>query len=417
MVKPTNTDLVLTLDLDLDLDSNTKEPSVRVKHKQEVQIGTGVENGWIAELDEKLDEVRIEEIHPGRYGHQQQQHQPTSQQCSRSRSHSHSRPQSQPRSHKHRRQRSLSSLSSYSLPRTQSGSMTARQPVHGSQSRTQTHPTGLARARARSIDRSGSGGYVCSVLATWTAACGIGSGGGRPFSPGVPRGRGRTVGRHPTTLHLQHSEQVDLGKMEEEDKEGLSARVVVKEVDVDFNSEYVANSDSNLNAKLDLDLEINSIVPDRTVVFPSSSSRRRKESRGRELRSYSKLYEHLHPSGSGSPRSNSHPHSHSHSHSYSHSHSNAHSVTPCTPQPKLDPYTATLPTLIRALQTHTLTSVHIVETYLSQINAHNPTLRALCWVRDREAVLREASLCDQFRARGIVDWERTPLWGVPIVVK
>lgn len=73
--------------------------------------------------------------------------------------------------------------------------------------------------------------------------------------------------------------------------------------------------------------------------------------------------------------------------------------------------------MIQALQAHTLTSVQIIETYLTQIAEHNPTLRALCWVRDRESLLNEARMCDQFRARGIVDWERTPLWGVPIVVK
>jgi hypothetical protein len=91
---------------------------------------------------------------------------------------------------------------------------------------------------------------------------------------------------------------------------------------------------------------------------------------------------------------------------------------PPTARDKLfDPYTATIPTLIHLLQSSLIASTQIIETYLSQINLHNPTLRALTWVREREDVMREARVCDLYRSRGWVDWERKPLWGVPIVVK
>ena len=98
-------------------------------------------------------------------------------------------------------------------------------------------------------------------------------------------------------------------------------------------------------------------------------------------------------------------------------HSLVHHTSPATRDKLFDPYTATISTLTHLLQSSLITSTQIIETYLSQINLHNSTLRALTWVREREDVLREARVCDLYRSRGWVDWERKPLWGVPIVVK
>lgn len=391
-------------------------------------------NGWIAELDEKLDLVRIEE-------HQSQQQQ---QQHDYHQEESRSRAQSQ----RQRRQRSLSTHShphghghtrpqyiSAAAPVPINHDIAALQLVGGhkdkgtSQTRSRTRTLSQAGtrgqsqvqaragSRARSIDRFGAPAGGNAVANTYIH----GSGSGRPFSP-VVRGRGRT-GRLPSnsipaSFQLQPhslSDVQDVEKEKEKEKEEHTAKVVVKEVGLELNSD----GDRNTN-KGDKD-----VIASLVVASPSARRQRKEsKSRGRGGSSYNSIYQHFHPavgsSGSGSAHSHSPLHAHLHSHSPLHSHSHSHSTSPCPPQhptQKLDPYTATLPTLTQALQAYTLTSVQIIETYLAQIAEHNPTLRALCWVRDRESLLNEARMCDQFRARGIVDWERTPLWGVPIVVK
>ena len=352
------------------------------------------EGGWIAELDKKLDEVVLD---PHSFETQFQYHSHRDDGFGGHRMddpsqipiHGHGQVQTRGR---HRRQRSLSALhvrpwtsghhasNQISTPpaaQSQSQSAGLSQPHHNvtqlhtptyGQVRTRTQ----SRNRARSIDRS-----------ALPLGLGIGNGqnGGsnaRPFSPGMLRGRGRGRNAYATSLNIDSDAGVDAKgpSIEKGDKEKTqdAFHVSVKEVHPEP-----------------------SLFSDRVV---SSPSRRRWDSKNRDTHPHLTLYQHLHPT-------------HTPSHSPSPASAGCLNQTPH----KLDPYTATIPSLIRGLQTYTLSSVQIVEAYLTQINAHNPTLRALCWVRDRESVFREASQCDQFRARGIVDWERTPLWGVPIVVK
>ncbi|KAG7558169.1 hypothetical protein FFLO_02896 [Filobasidium floriforme] len=425
-------------------DAEVEDTTESVKKSAKESVKEKEANGWIAELDEKLDLVRIEEH---QIQHQHQHHHDYHQEESRS--------QVRSQSQRQRRQRSLSAHShphSQGQGHTRPQSISAAAPVPinhdvaalqlvgghkgkgtsqtGSRTRTvsqagaraQSQVQARAGSRARSIDRFGAPAGGNAFANTYIH----GSGSGRPFSP-IVRGRGRT-GRLPSnsipaTFQLQpHSILSDVQDVEQEkekEKEECTAKVVVKEVGLETNSD---GDHTNNTIKGDKD------VGSSLVIASPSARRQRKESksRGRGGNSYNSIYQHFHPavgsSGSGSAHSLSPLHAHLHSHSplHPHSHSHSHSASPCPPHhqtQKLDPYTATLPTLIQALQAHTLTSVQIIETYLTQIAEHNPTLRALCWVRDRESLLNEARMCDQFRARGIVDWERTPLWGVPIVVK
>jgi hypothetical protein len=410
---------------DAEVEDVTESAKESVKEKET--------NGWIAELAERLDMVRIEE-HQIQHQHHHDYHQEESRsraQSQRQRSRRSFSAHSNPHSHGHTRPQYISAAApvpiNYDIAALQSVGGHKDKGTSQTRSRTRTVSQAGARgqsqvqaragSRARSIDRFGAPAGGNAVANTYIH----GSGSGRPFSP-VVRGRGRT-GRLPSNSIPasfqvpQHSLSDIQGEEKEKEKVEHTAKVVVKEVGLELNSD----GDRNTN-KGDKDVSAS------LVVALPSARRQRKESksRGRGGSSYNSIYQHYHPaigsSGSGSAHSHSPLHAHLHSHSplHSHSHSHSHSASPCPPHhqtQKLDPYTATLPTLIQALQAHTLTSVHIIETYLTQIAEHNPTLRALCWVRDRESLLNEARTCDQFRARGIVDWERTPLWGVPIVVK
>ena len=422
--------------------SSSSKVATAIMLEQEIAAAKEEQTGWIAELDEKLDLVRIEE-HQIQHQHQHHHHHHDYH-------HSESRSRAQSQSQEQRRRRSLSAHShphSHNHGHTRPQYISAAAPVSinidiaalqlvgghkdkgtsQTRSRTRTLSQAGARAqsqvqaragsRARSIDRFGAPPGGNAVANTYIH----GSGSGRPFSP-VVRGRGRT-GRLPSNsipasfqVH-QHSLSGVQGEEKEKEKVEHTAKVIVKEVGLELNSDG-----DHTNNTIQGDKHVSSSL----VVASPSARRQRKESksRGRGGNSYNSIYQHFHPavgsSGSGSAHSHSPLHAHLHSHSPLHPHSHSHSTSPCPPHhqtQKLDPYTATLPTLIQALQAHTLTSVQIIETYLTQIAEHNPTLRALCWVRDRESLLNEARMCDQFRARGIVDWERTPLWGVPIVVK
>ena len=82
-----------------------------------------------------------------------------------------------------------------------------------------------------------------------------------------------------------------------------------------------------------------------------------------------------------------------------------------------DVLTATAVDLQERLELGTLTSVQIIEAYLSQITAHNHSglkLNALICVAPEESVLAQARKLDEERKEGRV---RGPLHGLPIIVK
>jgi hypothetical protein len=85
--------------------------------------------------------------------------------------------------------------------------------------------------------------------------------------------------------------------------------------------------------------------------------------------------------------------------------------------PVIDVYRAGAKDLIEALDSGRATSVQIMEDYLDQIDKYNGVLRAVTHVAPRQEVLRLARACDKQRAFGLVDRKRTPLHGLPVLVK
>jgi amidase len=82
-----------------------------------------------------------------------------------------------------------------------------------------------------------------------------------------------------------------------------------------------------------------------------------------------------------------------------------------------DPLTATCQDLQNLLETHTTTSVDIIETYLSQINKFDKTgicLNAMIAVAPRHLLLAQAISLDEERFNGKV---RGPLHGLPVILK
>lgn len=85
--------------------------------------------------------------------------------------------------------------------------------------------------------------------------------------------------------------------------------------------------------------------------------------------------------------------------------------------PEFDPLTASAYELSEMLNAGAITSVEIIEAYLHQIDQHNRRgrqLRALISVAPRHELMRIARRLDDERARGK---RRSPLHGIPIVLK
>ncbi|KAI1272252.1 amidase signature enzyme [Xylaria sp. FL0933] len=75
---------------------------------------------------------------------------------------------------------------------------------------------------------------------------------------------------------------------------------------------------------------------------------------------------------------------------------------------------ATAADLLHLLGTGKLSSVHLVEQCLAQIERHEPTLNALVSIAPRSVVLRIANELDEERRGGRV---RSPLHGIPVILK
>jgi amidase len=85
--------------------------------------------------------------------------------------------------------------------------------------------------------------------------------------------------------------------------------------------------------------------------------------------------------------------------------------------PLFNPLTTTALELQSHLQSGSLTSVHILETYLAQIEKHNHAgqkLNAIISVAPRDSLLAQAQKLDQERQEGKL---RGPLHGLPTIVK
>ncbi|KAJ4860480.1 amidase domain-containing protein [Trichoderma breve] len=79
-----------------------------------------------------------------------------------------------------------------------------------------------------------------------------------------------------------------------------------------------------------------------------------------------------------------------------------------------DPLTTTTVELQQRLASGKLNSVQIIETYLTQIDAHNPALNAFISLAPRDALRSIAAALDAERAAGSL---RGPFHGIPIVLK
>ncbi|KAK0765614.1 hypothetical protein N5P37_001551 [Trichoderma harzianum] len=79
-----------------------------------------------------------------------------------------------------------------------------------------------------------------------------------------------------------------------------------------------------------------------------------------------------------------------------------------------DPLTTTTVELQQRLVSGKLSSVQIIETYLTQIDAHNPALNAFISLAPRDALRSIAAALDDERAAGSL---RGPFHGIPIVLK
>ncbi|XWW97643.1 hypothetical protein V2A60_005628 [Cordyceps javanica] len=83
-------------------------------------------------------------------------------------------------------------------------------------------------------------------------------------------------------------------------------------------------------------------------------------------------------------------------------------------QPLFNPQTTNALELAQLLSRGRITSVEIVQTYLAQIEQHNPGLNALISQPPRENVLRAAARLDREREDGKL---RGPLHGIPVILK
>ncbi|KAH9905753.1 amidase signature domain-containing protein [Xylariomycetidae sp. FL2044] len=79
-----------------------------------------------------------------------------------------------------------------------------------------------------------------------------------------------------------------------------------------------------------------------------------------------------------------------------------------------DPLSATQRDLQRMLESGSVTSIQIIEQYLTQIEQYEPTFCILVSLPSREKILSVAAARDAERRRGRV---RGPLHGIPIVLK
>lgn len=79
-----------------------------------------------------------------------------------------------------------------------------------------------------------------------------------------------------------------------------------------------------------------------------------------------------------------------------------------------NPLTTTATDLQHLLATTSLTSVDLIQHYLTQIDRHNHKLRALISIAPRDLLLAVAAALDEERRQGRV---RGPLHGIPIVLK
>ncbi|KAL6833448.1 amidase signature enzyme [Trichoderma sp. SZMC 28015] len=82
--------------------------------------------------------------------------------------------------------------------------------------------------------------------------------------------------------------------------------------------------------------------------------------------------------------------------------------------PLFDPLTTTTVELQQRLISGKLNSVQIIETYLTQIDAHNPALNAFISIAPRDGLRSIAAALDAERAAGSL---RGPFHGIPIVLK
>lgn len=87
---------------------------------------------------------------------------------------------------------------------------------------------------------------------------------------------------------------------------------------------------------------------------------------------------------------------------------------PLDPKSTINILTSTIRSLTVHLSAGTITSADLVSAYLTQIDTHNPRLRALIAVAPREGLMRLARERDEERRQGK---SRGALHGIPIVVK
>jgi amidase len=84
------------------------------------------------------------------------------------------------------------------------------------------------------------------------------------------------------------------------------------------------------------------------------------------------------------------------------------------PHHPFNPLTTTVSQLQSLLDSGSLTSVQILQTYLSQIEKHNKRLKAIISIAPLDSLLSHAQKLDDERKAGEL---RGPLHGVPLVVK
>lgn len=87
------------------------------------------------------------------------------------------------------------------------------------------------------------------------------------------------------------------------------------------------------------------------------------------------------------------------------------------PEPLFDPLTTTAQQLVKLLDEGSITSVQILESYLSQIEQHNTQgakCRAIISMPPRFQLVASAAKLDRERQKGKL---RGPLHGIPILLK
>lgn len=82
--------------------------------------------------------------------------------------------------------------------------------------------------------------------------------------------------------------------------------------------------------------------------------------------------------------------------------------------PHLDVLTADTKTLQALLEKGSISSSHLVNLYLNQIQRHDDYLRGMLTMPSREALQKIAVLLDEERAVGKV---RSKLHGIPVILK